>query len=71
MNLIWALIQTSLQFIGLSADPSSPPNGMIWYNSTLGKFRVREDGVTKNADTTGGGGLPSLGNIHIISLGAI
>ena len=41
----------------LTADPASPQNGWIWYNSTLGKFRKRESGVTSDMDTAGPGAL--------------
>lgn len=32
----------------LTADPASPGNGTFWYNSTLGKYRCKEDGVIKD-----------------------
>lgn len=31
-----------------AGDPSTLANGDIWYNSTTGKFRARENGVTTN-----------------------
>ena len=40
-----------------AADPTTPVNGQLWYNSTLGKYRKREAGVTTDLDTTGGGGV--------------
>jgi Protein of unknown function (DUF2793)/Repeat of unknown function (DUF5907) len=40
-----------------ASDPAAPVNGQVWYNSTLGKFRKREAGVSSDLDTTGGGGL--------------
>ncbi len=41
-----------------AGDPTSPQNGDIWYNSSLGKFRKHQDGSTSDLDTasTGGGG---------------
>lgn len=39
----------------LDADPSSPQNGTIWYRSDLGKFRGRENGVSKDLISVGGG----------------
>jgi hypothetical protein len=38
-----------------SGDPATPSNGQVWYNSTLGKFRKRQAGVSSDLDTTGGG----------------
>jgi hypothetical protein len=38
-----------------ASDPATPANGQLWYNSTLGKFRKREAGLTTDLDTTGGG----------------
>jgi len=35
------------------ADPSTPDNGSLWYNSTLNKFRKRENGVTIDLDDSG------------------
>ncbi|MDE2444790.1 MAG: DUF2793 domain-containing protein [Alphaproteobacteria bacterium] len=29
-----------------STDPASPTNGQIWYNSTTGKFRARQNGTS-------------------------
>lgn len=49
-------MQDAIYLGSLSTDPATPMNGMIWYNSTLGKFRKRENGVTSDLDTTGGGG---------------
>lgn len=50
----------ALQLTPLAADPSSVSDGQLWYNSTLGKFRKREAGVTTNLSSAGGSG-PSLG----------
>ncbi len=44
------------------ADPASPTNGQIWYNSTSGKFRGRQNSAT--VDLIGsGGGAASWGTI--------
>jgi len=32
----------------VTADPVSPTDGEIWYNSTLNRFRVRRNGVTES-----------------------
>ena len=37
-----------------TADPSTPTNGQLWYNSTTGKFRARQNGAS--IDVVGGGG---------------
>jgi hypothetical protein len=37
-----------------AADPTTPSNGQLWYNSTTGKFRARQNGA--NLDVIGGGG---------------
>jgi hypothetical protein len=36
----------SVAFRPLAADPASPQNGWMWYNSTTGKFRGRAAGVS-------------------------
>ena len=38
-----------------AAAPGSPTDGMIWYDTGLGKFRKREGGSTTDLDTTGAG----------------
>mgnify|MGYP003150154548 CR=1 FL=1 len=40
----------------LSADPSNPENGQVWYNSTTGKLRL--EGVTQAAAWASGTSLP-------------
>lgn len=42
----------------LAADPAAPVNGDIWYNSATGKLRVRQNGVTSDLTSSGGGGTP-------------
>jgi Protein of unknown function (DUF2793) len=37
-----------------SAEPASPVNGQLWYNSTTGKFRIRQNNT--DLDVVGGGG---------------
>ena len=37
-----------------AADPTTPTNGQLWYNSTTGKFRARQNGTS--TDLIGGGG---------------
>jgi hypothetical protein len=43
-----------LNFGSHTADPSTPTNGDVWYNSTTNKFRARENG--SSVDMIGGGG---------------
>jgi len=54
----WTLAQTfsavSIFSLGLNLTPNAgdlagPSNGDMWYNSTTGRFRAREAGVSKNA----------------------
>lgn len=40
-----------------SADPSSPANGDIWYNSTTNKYRCRENGSSVDCIGAGGSGM--------------
>lgn len=46
-----------------AADPGAPADGQLWYNSTTDTFRKRQNGVTSDLDSGGGGGGPSLGLI--------
>ena len=39
-----------------SADPATPADGQLWYNSTTGTFRKRQGGVTGDLDAGGGSG---------------
>ena len=41
-----------------ASEPAAPLNGQVWYNSTLGKFRKRQAGVSTDLDTVGGGAAP-------------
>lgn len=36
----------------VTADPSSPPDGTLWYNSTANVFRKRADGVTSDLSSS-------------------
>ena len=38
--------KNSLAFDPQSADPAMPSNGQVWYNSTSGKFRGRQNGAS-------------------------
>jgi Protein of unknown function (DUF2793) len=48
-------VKNGFVFDPAASDPASPFNGQIWYNSTLGKFRKREAGVTSDIATASGG----------------
>ena len=39
-----------------AGDPSTVANGDVWYNSTTGKFRKRENGVTSDLGAASGSG---------------
>ena len=51
---------------GHTADPSVPNNADIWYDTTAGKFRVREGGTSKDMIATGAGS----GDITDVTAGA-
>lgn len=49
--------------LNLNPQPSeltSPVNGDIWYNSTLGKFRARQGGISVDLIQSGGGGTGNV-----------
>ncbi len=43
---------SSFRFQLLSADPGSPQNGQVWYNTTANLFKGRANGVTYTFDVT-------------------
>lgn len=45
-----------LELIPVAADPSTPTNGDMWYNSSTGHFRAYENGVAKNVIVSAGPG---------------
>ena len=49
-------VQNGLRLQPQAGDPVAPADGQLWYNTTTGAFRKRQQGVTSNLDTTGGGG---------------
>ena len=53
------------------ADPTTPINGQLWYNSTSGKFRARQNGAS--VDVVGGGGVTDgdKGDIIVTGTGSI
>ena len=53
-------IYPPLELVPIPGDLSSPGDGFIWYNSSLNKFRKRENGITSDLDTGGGGSLSGL-----------
>jgi hypothetical protein len=56
-----ATFKNTLLIDAQAADPVTPANGQVWYNSTSGKFRARQNGTT--VDVIGGGGGSSWGAI--------
>jgi hypothetical protein len=66
-------IKNGLALDPSASDPASPGNGQIWYNSTTGKFRKRENGVTSDLDTggPGGGGTGDVSGPAVATDGAI
>lgn len=48
----------------IAGDAASPGDGDVWYNSSTGKFRKREGGVTSDMDTTGGSGSVALTTVE-------
>ena len=52
-----------INFGSQAGDPSSLADGDVWYNSTTGKFRAREGGVTVNIIGGGGSQTPWTSDI--------
>lgn len=50
-----------LNIASVTADPSSPANGDMWYRSDTGKFRCYQAGVTTDCIGAGGGGGSTTG----------
>lgn len=48
-----------------AGDPASVANGDIWYNTSTGKLRKREGGVTSNLDTTASSEAFAVGSIFL------
>lgn len=44
----------------IAGDPTSPVDGAMWYNSTTGKMRKREGGVTSDFGTAAGSFSPTI-----------
>ena len=42
------LVVLNVELDPQTADPSTPPDGLIWFNSTLGQYRIRRSGSTYN-----------------------
>lgn len=54
-RLIEELRQNDLKFFivpKLSSDPTNLVDGMMWYNTTSGTFKCRQNGVTKTFTTS-------------------
>ena len=49
---------TAAHIIRLAADPASPADGDVWYNTTTNTFRKRQNGIISDLDTTGAAGAP-------------
>jgi hypothetical protein len=49
-------MKNGLAFDPVASDPSAPLNGQVWYNSTTGKLRARQAGVSTDIVGAGGGG---------------
>jgi hypothetical protein len=58
-----ATIKNNMLIEPQGADPVSPENGQLWYNSTTGKFRARQNGTSVDVIGGSGGGGGSWGSI--------
>ncbi len=50
-------IKNTLVLDPQAADPATPGNGQLWYNSTSGKFRGQQNGASVDLLGGGGGGV--------------
>ena len=63
--------KNNIVFDPQSSDPTSPTNGQLWYNSTSGKFRARQNGTTIDAIGGGGVGDGDKGDIIVSGSGTV
>ncbi len=54
-----------------SADPTTPGNGQLWYNSTTGKLRVRQNGSSFDVVSTAGIADADKGDITVTGAGTV
>lgn len=63
----WATtIMAALRVGSVAGDPSTLANGDVWYDTSTGKFRARENNL--NVDVIGGGGETSAQDIWRLSM---
>ena len=54
-----------------AADPTTPSNGQVWYNSTTGKFRARQNGTSLDMIGSGGVSDGDKGDIIVSGTGTV